>query len=409
MIFLVAIAALTLCGLVLVAIPYVRTLDVAAQLSIAFGGGMLIATVVMFALTAVHVTWSRTFLFVIFVLIAGVGRALARPGRAEARPTFLLLIPIAITLYGVLDARETCGDFLLFWGPKAVHFAFAGRIDTDFLAFPFHYLMHPDYPPLLTLVYAWGAMAAHAFSWWGALALTPLLLLASVLAFRGTAARAIGERNANLYALLLVSVLAFAYEIGPVACAGEPPLIFFETLAIAALTFAPSDRGAMLIASLMSAAAVLTKVEGTMFTVILLIAYVMSQRRIKPAIVMAIPPAIALGAWLLFVRHYRLLDIYAARPPHYENLGKVIVHLFGNLAAYDMYFLPWIAVLAPMIFARNFRCASMPLLVTAGSLAAAVYVYCHMPDPTFFMDSSAHRLLLTPLMSLSVATAAASE
>jgi hypothetical protein len=135
----------------------------------------------------------------------------------------------------------------------------------------------------------------------------------------------------------------------------------------------------------------------------------MSQRRIKPAIVMAIPPAIALGAWLLFVRHYRLLDIYAARPPHYENLGKVIIHLFGNLAAYDMYFLPWIAVLAPMIFARNFRRASMPLLVTAGSLAAAVYVYCHMPDPTFFMDSSAHRLLLTPLMSLSVATAAASE
>src|SRR5262249_2936642 len=140
-----------------------------------------------------------------------------------------------------------------------------------------------------------------------------------------------------------------------------------------------------------------------------LIAYVMSQRRIKPAIAMSIPPALALGAWLLFVRHHNLLDVYAARPAHYENLGKVITHLFGDLASYSVAYLPWIALLVPMIFARNFRRAAMPLLVTAGSLAAAVYVYCHMPDPTFFIDSSAHRLLLTPLMTLSVATAASSE
>jgi len=408
MIFVLAIAALTLVGLVLLAIPYVRALDGAAQLSIAFGGGMLIASLVMFAMSVAHVTWSRTLLVVLFVIIAGL--AVKRwPDIRRVRVPLLVLIPIAITLYGVLDARETCGDFLLFWGPKAVHFAFNGRIDTDFLAFPFYYLMHPDYPPLLTLVYAWGAMAAHAFSWWGALALTPLLLLTSVLAFRGMAAHAIGERNASLYALLFASVLAFAYEIGPVGGAGEPPLIFFETIAIAALTFAPSDRGAMLVASLMSAAAVLTKVEGTMFAVILLIAYVMSQRRIKPALLMAIPSALALGAWLLFVRHHGLLDIYGARPPHYENVGKVITHLFGDLASYSVYYLPWIALVVPMIFARNFRRAAMPLLVTAGSLAAAVYVYCHMPDPTFFIDSSAHRLLLTPLMTLSVATAAASE
>jgi len=270
--------------------------------------------------------------------------------------------------------------------------------------------MHPDYPPLLPLVYAWGATMAHHFSWWGAIALTPILLLATTLAFRGIAARVLGAAAANRQALLLASVLALAFEIGPVAGVGEPPIVLFVTIAVAALTFAPDDRGAMLLASLMLAAAAFTKVEGAAFAVVILAVFLMTRRRIAAPLLMAIVPAILLGGWFFFAKKHGLLDAYAAREHiHLRVLPEVFKGMLRE-ASYGTYYLPWLALIAVMAFgARNWRRAALPLLVTAGTTAAIVFFYLHSTDPSFWIASSATRVLLVPLASFAVATAAMSE
>jgi hypothetical protein len=309
-----------------------------------------------------------------------------------------------------MTGRETCADLLFFWGPKGIHFAIAGAIDLNFLLYPFYFLMHPDYPPLLPLVYAWGAtFAGKSFSWFGALAVTPLTLLAASLAFRGIAGRAIGDRNANFFTFLFVSVISFGFAIGDIAGAGEPPLLMFEAIAVAALTFAPEDRGAMLLASIMTAGAVFTKVEAMPFAIVIVVAYALTRRRIFPALAMAILPAALLGSWLLFANHYQMLDAYANRHAlQLEMLPRVLGDV-AREARYNAMFLPWIAALAPLFFGRNFKRAAFPLLVTAGSLAATIFIYLHSNDPDFWIASSAQRVLLTPLMTLSVASAATSE
>ena len=413
--FVAAIAALALSGLVILAIPYVRSLDMPAAASIALATGWVMAAALMFSTSVIHIRWSRTLLVAVLLPFAITGVVLlARRPRPKEKPRWLAWIPfviiLAIVTWGVLGARYTCSDYAFIWGPKAAHFWSAHRIDVDFLADPQNYQAHADYPPLLPLVYAWGALMTGTFSWWGGLLLFPLCLLAMTIGFRGIAARAIGPRAASLFALLLLAVIAFCSQIDPVGGAGEPPLLLFEALALAAVTFAPDDRGALVVASILAAGAVLTKVEGTMFAAILAIGFAITRRQVKGALILAAPSAMAIGSWLLFVRHHRLLDIYGGGgPAHFENVGRVIKMLVIDEASYMAWYLPVIAVVAPMIFARRWRRAALPLLVAAGMFAAAVYVYLHAEDPTFFIASSARRLLLTPLLSLAVASAAASE
>jgi hypothetical protein len=105
-------------------------------------------------------------------------------------------------------------------------------------------------------VYAWNSIFAHRFFYWGATLLTPLYLLAAVLAFRGFAAQKI--KNANAYATLLAALLAFGFATGRAAGGADPQLVMFEVVALSALTF----DGELVVAAIALAGAALTKVEG---------------------------------------------------------------------------------------------------------------------------------------------------
>ncbi len=387
---------------------YVRSLDLAARIAIAFAGAMLVASAAMFAMSTAGIAWNRPILIAILLLWSASALAGAR-ARGGRNPLGILII-CALVAYAALTARETCSDLLFFWGPKGIHFWLAKSIDVAYLHNPVNWLEHPDYPPLVPLTYACVATIRGSFSWMAPLVLMPLMFAATVFAFRGIAARAIGERTANLYALLLACILAYASAIGAIAGAGDMPLVMLETIAVAALTFAPRDRGALLVASLMLAAAAFTKVEGAAFAIVIIAAYFIVTRRIVSTLALSAAPAILLGAWLLFCRHHGLLDSYVPRErAHFEILPSV-AQMVAQMASYKMFFLPWLAALAPIPFgARNVHRGMLPLLVAAGTLAATLFFYLHLPNPKFWIFASAYRVLLTPLMSLAVASAAMSE
>lgn len=298
-----------------------------------------------------------------------------------------------LTVYGTLTARETCADLLYFWGPKAVRFAAAHGIDVEFLKTPDHFLMHPDYPPLVPLLYAWGAMIAGGFSYWAPLLFTAVLLALTALLVPGRGG------------VLMAALLAFGYAQALVAGAADPILILFEVAALCALTFLDDPR----LASIALAGAAMTKVEGAAFAAVVILAYALVSRRPVRALAIAIAPATVLGTWIAFARTHGLIDSYARGTTPLDWSSDMLVSL-AKTASYHAYYLPWLAVLAPLAFAKRWNRAALPLLVAAGSIAYILFFYMHADaHRDFWVAVSAERVLLTPLAALAVAAAATSE
>jgi hypothetical protein len=264
--------------------------------------------------------------------------------------------------------------------------------------------MHPDYPPLLPLVYAWNSIVAHRFSYWGAILLTPFYLLATVLAFREFAAQK--TKHAAAYAMLLAALLAFGFASGRAAGGADPQLIMFEVIALSALTFAD----ARLIAAIALAGAVLTKVEGAAFAAVLIVAYAITRRNLRAIATVAAPAIILLASWIAFAKTNGLLDSYArgGTPLQFDKLGLVL-YVTSVEASYRAMYLPWLAALAPLFIARQWRRAALPLLVAGGALLYTIFFYLHQADTVWWIKASADRVLLTPLAAFVVASAAASE
>jgi hypothetical protein len=122
----------------------------------------------------------------------------------------------------------------------------------------------------------------------------------------------------------------------------------------------------------------------------------------------AAPPALLLGAWLAFVKVHNLSEFYrgAGMPVYFAAVTKTIITL-AKAAAYDLYGLPWIVPIVLIALAPNRRNAAIPGLIAVLTFVAAFFFYIHLPDPTWWILSSAPRVLLTPLTALLIASAAA--
>ncbi len=307
--------------------------------------------------------------------------------------------------YAAGTARATAADFVLFWGTKGERFARARAIDVAFLSDPLHRLIHPDYPPLVPSLYAWGTLIAGRFAWRTALLSFPLFVAFAALTLYGFARPALGRRVALQNACLLAVLLGFLGVANMVAGDAEPELFLFEVLALAALVFAGRSPAGLAAAAVGLAGAVLTKVEGTVFAVLVVGAYAAFgasawRSRAKAAAVLALPPGAALAGWLLFCRQNGLLDIYrlGARTQLTPGVLPVVVR---ELVRYDLLgprLAAWAVVGALLIARRPSRAALLPLSVAAGFLVFMVYMYLSgQGDPTLWIQWSAARLSMTPL------------
>ena len=389
------------------------------RIAYAFVAAVVCLTTAMFWASAIGWQWNAWLLLVLCLLLtlplirasrtfsplrgakgidAGLSRVPLAPQRGErvaegrVRGAGILGLTL-ITAYGTLTARETCADLLYFWGPKAVRFAAARGIDVAFLKAPEHFLMHPDYPPLVPLLYAWAAMIAGGFSYWGPLLFTAVLLAMTALLVPGRGG------------VLMAALLAFGYAQALAAGAADPVLILFEVAALCALTFLDDP----VLASIALAGAAMTKVEGATFVVVVIIAYAIVSRRPLRALAIAIAPAILLGTWIAFAKTHGLLDSYLRGSKPLEWSSETLVMLLKT-GSYHAYYLPWLAVLAPLAFAKQWKRAALPLLVAAGSIAYILFFYMHADaNRDLWIAVSAERVLLTPLAALAVAAAASSE
>ena len=151
----------------------------------------------------------------------------------------------------------------------------------------------------------------------------------------------------------------------------------------------------------------MTKIEGATFAIAVVIALVIMRRTFKTTMLIAAPAAILLGAWLGVVRAYGILEYYrgAGMPIYFSTLPKTLL-LLAKTASYELWWLPWL-VPAAVVATGKVRRAAAPLLIALLTFGAAIFFYIHLPDPTWWILSSAPRVLLTPLTALLIAAVSA--
>jgi hypothetical protein len=384
----------------------VRRFPVEGRIVFAGAAGALVTALVMAVMALVGVQWTRARLIAALLLLTA-GALWKAPSRAQSTipwrsVAFLAMaIIIVITAYGLLTARETTGDLLFFWGPKGIHFYRGGTIDVDYLRNPNSFLAHRDYPPLLPLIFAWSHTVSREFSWWGA-------VLLSGLCFAGVVAIVRAGARDNLSALLTTAVLAWAFARAEVAGGADPLLLLFEAAAVGALLFVRDPRSQTIVAAIGMAGAVVTKVEGASFAAAMILALLLDRRPFKRIIAITLPALLLLGGWIAFLIRNELLDTYRGPGTLSFRYARQVWEGLLSTGSYDALWLPWLAPLV-IVLLGDVRRARLPLYVAALSLGVAFYVYLRSPfDPSeFWIPTSAHRVLLTPLLMLLMAAAAA--
>ncbi len=398
-------------------------LTLPATLGVAGALGAILLCAAMFLLTGLGNRWSVPLLLTLAVTPALLVRRRRRdPGRVldsgETAAVFAggaTVFGLAAVTFAVATARASAPDLLLFWGTKAQRFAQVRAIDTAFLQDPLHIWLHPDYPPLLVSLFAWAALVAGRFAWGAAMLSLPLFLGLALATFYGFARPAVGRRSAAEHTALMTPLLGLVMVATLMAGNADPLLLYFEVLTLSALVFAGNQSDGLVAAAAGLTGAILTKVEGTAFVVLVVAAFVVlgsGTRRLRSAILLGLPPFLALAGWIAFCRAHGLLDIYRPKERTVVTAEHLpaILRLLVVEAGYGVVFAPWIVVLVLLVWRRTWRATAVPLFCAAGFTTFIVYMYMTSPaDPTVWIRWSAGRLLLTLLACLAVASAAPSR
>lgn len=402
---ILAYLVLPLVGMVVWRLDFIREMPLGARLGVAMAAGSLIVALLMSSLSVIGIEWSRTLLFTILAFLITAGILAARKGTGHRQPVTgnsVALAAIAgcwlLTLYGTLTARHSCGDLQFTWGPKAIRWFRAGGLDPAVLhTWP---QLTVDYPPLQTLLLALSNTFARQFPWWAAVLASPLFLLALLAVLRGWSRDDLGT-------LLAAATLTYTYTLAyPAGCA-EPPLLLFEAIAIAALTFVDDERAQTFLAALGVAGAVFTKLEGATFAVAVFLTILLVQRKPKRAFIVIAPGALLFAAWMAFVFKNDLLYMYGgAKMPIYWSTIPVVLKTLAKVAKFNLWWLPYLVPIV-LIAIGNVRRALVPVAIALLTTGATVYFYVHYPDPVWWIESSSPRVILTPLLALLIGAMAA--
>ncbi len=402
---LLAYLVLPLVGMVVWRLDFIREMPLGARLGVAMAAGSLIVTLLMASLSVVGIEWSRTLLFTLLAVFVTAGIMAARKTTGHGPRVTGNAVALSataacwlLTLYGTLTARHSCGDLQFTWGPKAIRWFRAGGLDPAVLhTWP---QLTVDYPPLQTLLLALSNTFARQFPWWAAVLASPLFLLALLAVIRGWSRDDLGT-------LLAAATLTYTFSLSyPAGCA-EPPLLLFEAIAIAALTFVDDDRAQTFLAALGVAGAVFTKLEGATFAVAVFLTILLVQRKPKKAFIVIAPGALLFAAWMTFVFKNDLLYMYGgAKMPIYWSTIPVVLKTLAKVAKFNLWWLPYLIPIV-LIVMGNVRRALVPVAIALLTTGATVYFYVHYPDPVWWIESSSPRVILTPLLALLIGASAA--
>jgi hypothetical protein len=325
----------------------------------------------------------------------------------------LITVSILAALAATVAGSSTSADLVLFWGPKAQQFAMARTIDTAFLTAPYLEYLHVYYPPLVTNVFALGAMIAGRFPWGAATLTFPLLLAATAIGLAGILKTGAGPARAAATTALVTASLTLVGIRGLVPGNAEPFLWFFEILAFALLvTPATASTGGRFLAGLFFAGAATTKVEGLPFVLATAGIFVLVERKgfrssVRTFLLVLGPTAVALGTWFafgelrgLFRGYHGYGEILAVRWHNVPGIASAILAALWKAG----YALPWLVPLAVLLLSGvRWRRVLLPIGVAMLLVGFLLFTYLTTAgDPSLLIAWSAARVFspVTALLAL---------
>lgn len=345
--------------------------------------GIAISAGVLFFMSLIHVSWSRLSfgLAMAAVLVPAWG---ARWRSREASPVYprqplswlLHAVTVAIVAgYGLFATIAPVWefDFIDNWGLKARAFAIAHAFDWKFLEHPFHFEIHPDYPPLLTLAFdsfavvrgAWNDQTAGLLNVAFAAA---LLLIVHRLAL---------EETGSPMAAALVTLSLAPFACSPWIGLAEGPLVAYATAG-----FLLIRRGSLAPGAVMLGLAALTKNEGLTFIIAAAVALAVDKRwrelpRLWPAAVLPLP-------WLILRRMHALQtdltegNVVSRVLAHLRDPGPLL-NAFAHYGTGKPFF--WIALAAGVVVTLRELLRRERFVLVALLLQFLFYIGAYLATP----------------------------
>ena len=383
--------------------PLVARSDAAPSAAIRIGTAFLLGTgliaFAMFMLSVLGIGWSRVSLLTALVVLLALLMAASRKRSRATKPEeenpvrgFSLFSAIAdlVTatlvmghgLYATAAAPfET--DFLSIWGLKGRVFFEHGGVDWPFLASPWNFFSHADYPLLLPLLYDAVAVLGGGWNdrWLGIL--TTAFGAAGLLAVRGLLARELTPRYAALITLTLASLV-----LSPWIGMAEAPLIAYGTVALlfvrrgATLSMEKMRGDELQLGALLLACAAMTKNEGMTLTVAAAAGVLVATGRARGSLVWRLWPAFAASvAWWLVTLMFRLENDLTAGSPFERILNADLGQLANLLWTHGGGAVPWMGLGLAALVALPELLRRERFLLTAVVVQLGFYLAAYVITP----------------------------
>lgn len=417
-------APLLLALLCLVGQPIARRLEATAprRLVISFLAGALALHVLLSALDLLGIRWSPSTVFAPLVVAAlpGILR-IARHGATSRspRPTApfgwgdgLTLLALLVFAAFAWSRWITFPDFIYHWGLKGHRFFITGGVDYTYLARPWSWVLHPDYPNLIPEVLATLSLLGGRWDEPTLMLLSPWILGLTVLAVREALVEggvAAFERQAVVASVALsCGGFAIAYQLAGAAD-------WWVALALAAAVrplVAPPLGLANLELGLCAAFAAASKIEGLALACCLILVqlgrHVAARRWPTPAAFAALTmPAVVGGThWLVMVHQHHLLQPSNAGALRLAQLAAAWPAIRSSLLLPQWHGAPLITLALPLLLlSPRLRAVA---LVASLQLGFYLWSYAATPvDVAQLVLTTLPRLLLHLLPAIAAAGAMA--
>lgn len=339
---------------------------------------------------------------VILLVFSLLGRgASAPPVLRETWPgwgEWIALTALAALAVCAAKSWATNPDFIFHWGIKGARFAHTGGIDEAFLAKPWGWMRHPDYPWLLPSLFALSAKLRGTFRESG-MQLWSAIVFAFTLASARTGLRLAGaSRFVSQATLAVIALCCAGFGIGFLVVGGPD-----WHLALAPLAAWPAflRRGTLqsdLTVGVAAAFAAGSKIEGMPLAALMLALYWLpspAERRWRALPALLLPSALVVGPWAwLCWRHGLLSDEHLVRP-RLDYLSTIARAGWETLGAPEWHGAALALLLLPLLF----RIRKARPLAAIVSLQLSLYFLIYLSAPVksaaemdFYVRSNLARL-----------------
>jgi hypothetical protein len=310
-------------------------------------------------------------------------------------------VGIAWLVFALVSATLwiTTPDFVFHWGLKAHRYTLAQGVDYLYLARPWNWALHPDYPNLYPELVAASARLAGDFDPSGLMLWTSILFAALLLSGRPVLAALTRERSVRQAGLAFLALACAAFGLGHSMAGAADWMPALALLAATPALLRPPDRDGDLEVSVAAAFAAATKIEGIALAFFLLA--VQASRRaarerrldVRSLAVLGLPSLAVVVPWAWTVRHFHLFQPTNSGQFDLARFGEIGSGLLDALHVTAWHGLGVLVFLAPLLLISP-RSRTFGVVATL-QLGFFFYVYLSAPVATrFYVVSSFPRLSL---------------